>query len=183
MMRRMLLLGFAGFALAVVSLASPPPARAEMKLGEEKFKPGDKAPEFEKAFFLDGSPAKLSSLGGTKVLLLNFWGLRCGACLEEIPYLNAFAKKYAAKGLVVWGANTDGADAPTVRDTLKSLRMEVGYPIVLDPDFVVADAYTNFLVPLTLVIDRAGVVRYIHTGFEQGAEKQYEDAVVSALAR
>ena len=50
-----------------------------------------------------------------------------------------------------------------------------------DPEFVIADTYTNFLVPLTLVIDRAGVVRYIHTGFEPGAEKQYEAAVVKAL--
>ena len=184
MIRRMLVLGFAGLALAVVLLGSPAPhARAEGQLGEEKFKPGDKAPELEKAFFLDGSPVKLASLGGTKVLLLNFWGLRCGACLEEIPYLNVLANKYAAKGLVVWGANTDGADATTVRDTLKSLRVEVGYPVVLDPEFSVADTYTNFLVPLTLVIDRAGVVRYIHTGFEPGMEKQYEDAVVAALGR
>ena len=182
MMRRLLFLGFASIALAVVSLGSPATeARAEVKLGEDKFKPGDKAPEFEKGSFLDGSAAKLASLGGSKVLLLNFWGLRCGACLEEIPYLEALAKKYDGKGLAVWGVNTDGADATTVRDTLKSLRVTVSYPIVLDPDFVIADTYTNFLVPLTLVIDRAGVIRFIHTGFESGTEKQYEAAVVKAL--
>jgi peroxiredoxin len=45
----------------------------------------------------------------------------------------------------------------------------------------VTDVYTNFLVPLTLVIDKAGVVQYIHTGFEKGTEKHYEDAVKKAL--
>lgn len=177
-------LAFAGVFLAAGPLIGlVPSAHAEGKIGEDKFKPGDKAPEFEKGTFLDGSPAKLASLGGKKVLLLNFWGLRCGACLEEIPYLEVLAKKYGGKGVAVWGVNTDGADATTVRETLETLRITVSYPVVLDPEFSIADTYTNFLVPLTLVIDRGGVVRYIHTGFDAGTEKQYEAAVVKALER
>lgn len=150
-------------------------------MGGEKFKAGDKAPEFGKVTFLSGGEPRLGALAGKKVLLLNFWGLRCGACLEEMPYLEDFAKRYADKGLVVWGVNTDGVDGQTVIDTLKEVGVSISYPVVLDPEFLITDTYTNFLVPLTIVIDRGGIIRYIHTGYEKGVEKQYEDAVKKAL--
>jgi peroxiredoxin len=115
------------------------------------------------------------------VLLLNFWGLRCGACLEEMPYLEQIWKRYADKGLAVWGIDTDGVDATTIVDTLKEVKVSVTYPLLVDKDFAVTDVYTNFLVPLTIVIDKGGVITYIHTGFEKGTEKLYEDAVKKAL--
>jgi peroxiredoxin len=37
------------------------------------------------------------------------------------------------------------------------------------------------VVPHTLVIGRGGTIRYVHTGFEPGAEKQYEAALLTAL--
>lgn len=169
-------------ALVLAPLAGPVPAAlAQNKLGEDKFKPGDTAPEFEKAFFLDGKPAKIADLAGKKVLLLNFWGLRCGACLEEMPYLDALWRKYRDKGVAVWGVDTDGADVKTIQETLVSVKVSVGYPLITDVDFYVTDAYTNFLVPLTIVIDRKGIVRYIHTGFEKGLEAEYEAAITKAL--
>jgi peroxiredoxin len=157
-----------------------PEARAEMKMGEPKFKPGDKAPDFVSKD-LTGKEHKLSAYFGQKVVLLNFWGLRCGACLEEMPYLEAMAKKYAAKGLVVLGVDTDGVDVKTIQKTLKEVGVSVTYPLLTDEEFTISDTYTNFLVPLTLVIDKAGAVRYIHIGFEKGTEKDYEDAVKKAL--
>jgi len=154
-------------------------SRAEGLIGKDKFKPGDRAPEFEKAFFLDGREARLGAVAGQKVVLLNFWGLRCGSCLEEMPYLEALAQKYRDT-VVVWGVDTDGADAASIRDTLASLKVSVSYPLITDPEFMVTDTYTNFLVPLTIVIDRDGIIRYIHTGYEQGREKEYEAAVRKA---
>jgi peroxiredoxin len=171
-------IGAGALSLLVALAAAPAPAAA---MGEQKFKVGDKAPEFGKASFLDGKQPKLADLAGKRVLLLNFWGLRCGACLEEMPYLEELSKKYDGKDLVVWGVDTDGVDAQTVRDTLKEVQVSVTYPLVIDPEFAVTDVYTNFLVPLTLVIDKGGIIRYIHTGFEKGAEKHYEDAVRKAL--
>ena len=55
------------------------------------------------------------------------------------------------------------------------------YPVLVDPDFAVSDIYTSFVVPHTLVIDRKGIIRYVHTGFESGTEKQYEEALKQAL--
>ncbi|HWR97418.1 MAG TPA: TlpA disulfide reductase family protein [Candidatus Methanoperedens sp.] len=170
----------AGTALLLsMFLAAPAPLAAE-GMGDQKFKPGDTAPEFV-ASDLAGKEHKLSAYAGKNVVLLNFWGIRCGACLEEMPYLDAIAKKYAAQGLVTLGVDTDGVDAKTIVDTLKEVGVSVDYPLLTDEPFAITDVYTNFLVPLTIVIDRKGIIQYIHTGFEKGTEKHYEDAVKKAL--
>jgi peroxiredoxin len=172
----------AGLSLAVAVLLAGAPARlAAEGMSEDKFKVGDRAPEFGKAAFLDGREPKLAELAGKRVLLLNFWGLRCGACLEEMPYLEVISKAYADKGLVVLGVDTDGVDAQTVLETLAEVKVSVSYPLLTDEEFKITDVYTNFLVPLTIVIDKGGVIRYIHTGFEKGTEKKYEEAVKKAL--
>lgn len=161
-------------------IAAAPARLAAEGMGEQKFKPGDKAPDFA-AKDLEGKEHKLSTHAGKSVVLLNFWGLRCGACLEEMPYLEAIQKKYAGQGLVTLGVDTDGVDAKTVVETLQEVGVSVTYPLLTDEEFAVTDVYTNFLVPLTIVIDKGGVIRYIHTGFEKGTEKQYEDAARKAL--
>jgi peroxiredoxin len=168
--------------LALVALLSAAPAvHASSELGQDKFKPGDKAPDFTLKSIANAE-IKLSSYAGKQVVLLNFWGLRCGACLEEMPYLDKISTNYQGKGLVVLGVDSDGVGVDDVIATLKEVKVSVGYPLLVDPDFAVTDAYTNFLVPLTIVIDKKGIITYIHTGFEKGTEKQYEDAVKKALA-
>jgi len=166
-------------ALAAALALGVPAATASM--GDDKFKPGDVAPDFT-VKDTKNNDVTLSAFKGAKVVLLNFWGLRCGACLEEMPYLEDISKRYKDKNVVVLGVDTDGVGAEDVNATLAELSMTITYPLLLDPEFKVTDTYTNFLVPLTIVIDRKGIVQYIHTGFEKGTEKVYEDAVKKALA-
>jgi peroxiredoxin len=167
-------------ALAVALSAGLPSSAVAEGFGEEKFKAGDKAPDFT-TVDLDGNKVTLSSFNGSKVVLLNFWGLRCGACIEEMPHLNAIYGKYKDKGLVVLGVDTDGVDATIVRDTMKEVGIVADFTILLDMEFTITDTYTNFLVPLTLVIGKSGVIEFIHTGYESGNEKEYEKAVAQAL--
>lgn len=83
--------------------------------------------------------------------------------------------------MVLLAINADGVDAKIAVETMKDVGFDVTYPVLLDPDFQVTDTYTNFLVPLTIVIDKGGIIRYIHTGFEKGTEKEYEKAIKKAL--
>ncbi|HEY5998536.1 MAG TPA: TlpA disulfide reductase family protein [bacterium] len=173
--------GTAGVSLLLAAflVGSALPAAAE-GMGDQKFKPGDKAPDFVTKD-LAGKEQKLSTYTGKNVVLLNFWGIRCGACLEEMPYLEEIAKKYAGNGLVTLGVDTDGVDAKTIVETLQEVQVAVTYPLLLDEEFKITDTYTNFLVPLTIVIDKGGVIQYIHTGFEKGTEKHYDEAARKAL--
>jgi peroxiredoxin len=180
--RKGLLQGGRGLCAAlslILAVGAALPCFAE-GMAADKFKPGDKAPDFTLKN-LANADVKLSSYAGKNVVLLNFWGLRCGACLEEMPYLEKIGKSYQDKGLVVLGVDTDGVPAEDVVATLQEVQVAVSYPLLVDPDFSVTDAYTNFLVPLTIVIDKAGTIQYIHTGFDKGREKEYEQAVLKAI--
>lgn len=157
------------------------PAQA-LGAGDNKFQPGDKAPDFTLKD-LSGKDISLSSFAGKKVVLLTFFALRCGTCLMEAPYLEKTYQKLSGEDMTLLSVNTDGVDVQTAKDTMKDVGFKVTYPILLDPDFIASDTYTNFLVPLTLVIDRKGIVRYIHAGFQPGDEKKYEKAIRKAMKR
>ena len=146
-----------------------------------KFKIGDKAPDFTLQE-IGGQRVQLSVANKGKVVLLAFWSLRCGACLSEAPFLEQIHKGYGGKGVAVLSVVTDGVDAATTKSVMKEVGISPSYPVLMDPDFSASDTYTNFVVPHTLVIDRKGVIRYVHTGFEKDTEKQYEAALKLALA-
>ncbi len=167
--------------LAVVGTlvtAAALPAQAEELAS--KFKVGDKAQDFTLAD-TEGRKVQLSIANKGRVVLLAFWSLRCGACLQEAPFLEQLHKSFAGKGVTVLSVVTDGVDAAATKTIMKEVGVNPSYPVLVDPEFTVSDAYTNFVVPHTLVIDRKGIVRYVHTGFETGTEKQYEAALLKAL--
>jgi peroxiredoxin len=165
--------------LFVLTSVFPSVQASDFNFDEEKFKVGDKAPDFTLKN-LDGQPVSLSSFAGKKVIMLAFFGLRCGTCLMEAPFLETLHKKYEGR-MALLAINADGVDAKIAAETMKDVGFDITYPVLLDPDFQVTDTYTNFLVPFTLVIDKGGIIRYIHTGFEKGTEKEYEKAVEKAL--
>lgn len=72
--------------------------RAELNIGKE-------LPEFS-FVDLNGKKRKFSEFRG-KYVLLDFWGLWCPACRDEIPYLKEAYKRYQGRGLEIIGMNTD----------------------------------------------------------------------------
>jgi len=164
-------------AAALLALAAP--ARAA-SMADGKFRPGDQAADFTLQDTA-GNSVTLSQVLEQDVVLLAFFAMRCGTCLAEAPYLEQIHDKFDGKGMRLLAVNTDGVSAEVLAETLKSVGVTMSYTVLLDPEFAVSDAYTNFVVPLTLVIDRAGVVRYVHSGFETGVEKEYEKALRAAM--
>jgi len=164
--------------LGALATAAVPTALAE-DMGA-KFKVGDKAPDFTLQE-VGGGQVQLSEVNKEQVVLLAFWSLRCGACLQEIPPLEQLHLSYGGKGVAVISVVIDGVPAAATQDIMKEVGASPSYPVLVDPDFTASDTYTNFVVPHTLVIDRTGIIRYVHTGFEPGTEKQYEAALKEAL--
>ncbi len=174
-------LGVTVLALGATAMIMVPSAVSAQEKGfQEKFKPGDNAPDFT-ATDLDGNKVVLADFKGKKVVVLNFWGIRCGSCIEEMPFLEDIWQRYKSKEVAFLGVDTDGVNSDIIRGALKDLNLKPSYTLLLDLEFSITDTYTNFLVPLTLIIDKQGVVRYIHTGFEKGREKEYEEAVKKVL--
>jgi thiol-disulfide isomerase/thioredoxin len=108
------------------------------------------APDFELKS-LDGKTVHLSDYRG-KAVLLNFWATWCVPCKEEMPWLVAFQKQYAPKGLVILGIAMD-ASADPVRKFTKTV--QVNYPVLLGNQRI-ADKYYVKALPASIFIDRNG---------------------------
>ncbi|MGA2914745.1 MAG: TlpA disulfide reductase family protein [Sedimentisphaerales bacterium] len=68
---------------------------------------GKEAPELQQIKgWINSEPIKLADLRG-KVVLLDFWGIWCGACVEGMPNLIDLHEKYHDKGLVIIAIHTD----------------------------------------------------------------------------
>jgi len=146
---------------------------------------GQAAPAFQLQD-LEGHPLNLADLAGKKVVWLNFWGLRCGPCVRELPALQKIHETYASKGLLIIGLNADGVDAEFIRGQLAAREdlkaAGVTFPLAPDPDFAVIDAYGLMGAPLNVIIDKAGIIRYRHEGYEEGDEAHYVQVVEKILA-
>ncbi|HJT32049.1 MAG TPA: TlpA disulfide reductase family protein, partial [Pirellulales bacterium] len=119
----------------------------------------------------DGA-ATLDSFRG-KVILVDFWGTWCGACLARMPELRRLHEAYAASGLVIIGLHTtqgaEGAAAYVAEN-------HIPWPVGLDDDTQSATAYAVPHYPSFYLIDRTGVLRMANP-----YEGQLEAALQSLL--
>ncbi len=110
---------------------------------------------------LDGEEVSLSDYAG-EVVVVNFWATWCPPCRAEIPDLEAAYQAYQEKGLVVLGVNVEDP-ARAVESFVAE--MEMTYPVVLDETGKVMRAYRTPGLPMSVVLDREGVIRARHIGF------------------
>jgi peroxiredoxin len=148
---------------------------------ENKPGSGDAAPAFVVSD-LDGNKVDLAEiLKSGKVVLMNFWGLRCSSCIEEIGFLNPLFDKYASKGVVFLGVNVDGAKPDVVKKQMPAMANAPKFTVLPDPEFKIPDLYNLAGAPLSFVIGKDGVIQYRHEDFKQGDEKGIEEAIRKAL--
>ncbi|MDE3097074.1 MAG: TlpA family protein disulfide reductase [Chloroflexota bacterium] len=120
---------------------------------------GAVAPDF-RASLLDGSRATLSQFRG-RAVLLNFWASWCGACAAEIKDLQRLQQQRVG-GLAVIGVNV-GEGSGQARAFLHGA-MGATYASFLDPNRTIAGAFHVTGLPVSVFIDRGGVIRRIIAG-------------------
>lgn len=121
---------------------------------------GGPAPNFELETLYGGS-VRLSSLRG-RLVFLNFWATWCEPCKRELPAFQAFMAEQESGGPIILAINAGETDTQ-IRAFLNEYDV-AGIPILLDPDFRINDTYNADRIPITYVIDAAGMVRDWHLG-------------------
>jgi thiol-disulfide isomerase/thioredoxin len=105
--------------------------------------------------------------------LVDFWDYSCINCIRAIPYVRAWADKYKDSGLVVIGVHTPEFDIekemPNVQKAVN--KFGITYPVVLDNNYAIWNAFHNQAWPAHYFIDSKGKVRYEHFG-----EGEYEES-------
>ncbi len=169
---KQIVFGIVALALGVV----------EMKTADALPAIGSAAPDFALKSN-SGQNLRLSELRG-RVVLINFWASWCVPCAKELPLLNQLYAHYRAAGFVLLAVNVD--TLPKRRDAEDMLqRFKLGFPVLFDPAQTVVARYQEGsdkgAMPLTLIIDRDGRVRYVHRGYYSGYEKTYDQEVRELL--
>ncbi len=114
---------------------------------------GDTAPEF--SIRTDsGLTISRSNFGG-RLLVLNFWATWCPPCLEEMPSLDVFQKRFKDDGVVVLAISVD-EEEEAYRNVLQ--RVGVSFMTARDPTASISSGYGTFRYPETYVIDDRGKV-------------------------
>ena len=124
-----------------------------------------------------GENLRLSEFRGD-VVMINFWATWCGPCRQEMPLLDELYSRYQRVGFNLLGVNIDD-------DSRRAMRMieelGVNFPILFDARKEVSELYEVEAMPVTVIVDREGTVRYIHHGYKPGYEDKYLDQIRSLL--
>ena len=170
---------FAGAAVVVASGSSPTKVSGSVDVAHLPV--GPTTPGLGEARgWINSAPLKASDLSG-KVVVYDFWTYSCVNCVRTLPYLRAWYARYARDGLVVIGVHSPEfdfeKDHANVRAAVKRLRVD--YPVALDDDMAIWNAFGNQYWPEKYVTDRQGRLRYQHIG--EGGYRETEDVLRELL--
>ncbi|MBY5560334.1 cytochrome c biogenesis protein DipZ [Rhizobium leguminosarum] len=130
--------------------------------------------------WLNSEPLTTERLRG-KVVLVDFWTYSCINCIRTIPYVRAWAEKYADQGLVVIGVHAPEFAFEKKIDNVKKAigDFQIGYPVAIDNDYSIWRAFENSYWPAAYLIDAKGQIRYHHFG--EGNYNRTEKAIQDLL--
>lgn len=140
-----------------------------------KLLPGMSAPYFRLESF-DGKKVASDDLKG-KVVLIDFWEVWCGPCIESMPKIQALHTRYQSKGFSVLGITNDLAQLSSARKFAE--RKKIQFPLLIGNGQLKYDYQLN-AVPLYVLIDRKGIIRLVSLGYNEEVEQMIE-AVLKQL--
>ncbi len=124
-----------------------------------------------------GENLRLSENRGD-VVLINFWATWCGPCRQEMPLLDDLYGRYQRVGFNLLGVNID-------EDSRRAMQMVqelgVNFPVLFDENKEVSKLYEVAAMPVTILVDREGIVRHVHHGYKPGYEEKYLTEIRSLL--
>jgi len=120
---------------------------------------GPAAPGFD-AIAVDGRELSLSALRG-RIVMLHFWARWCGACEGDLEIFQDLHEKYPPEDLAVVGIAHASGTNQEVQDF--AVAAGIGFPNMQATDEL-REAYGAAVFPTTVVVDRAGRIRYRANG-------------------
>jgi peroxiredoxin len=155
----------AGAALALFALSATAAEPGSTLVGQP-------APDFTERS-MSGGNLRLSEHRG-EVVLVGFWTSWCGTCRAYLEHLGRLHATYGSAGLVVVGVSLDD-DARRASSLLQAV--DAKFPNVFDARKQLGPAWRVSDVPMTVLIDRAGVVRHVHGDLQRRDEPRLVEEI------
>ncbi len=185
-MRKLLLAALtSSLALAGCARSALPPLTGPTSTGSasqrmESAGSGEGGPlQFQVKRYPDNAPYDVAADRGS-VVLLDVWATWCEPCRDALPLYEQLAREYGRRGLKVYALNVD-EDPRAIPAFLHETK--VALPILVDENAKVAEqALKVRLMPTTYLVDRKGVVRFVHEGFAEEFLQKYQNEIEQLLA-
>ncbi|MBN1566481.1 MAG: redoxin domain-containing protein [Acidobacteria bacterium] len=167
------LIAYVALGLALITLAgcTQPPAEVEQAV-----QVGLKAPAFTLPD-LSGQQVTLDQFKG-KVVMLEFWATWCGPCRMTMPLMESIQKEFG-DNLILLTINLQ-EPMDVVRDYVRA--ENVHSRVLLDEEGSVGLLYGTDSIPLQILIDKQGIVRFIQAGFGPGTPSQLRGEIKRLIA-
>ncbi|SEU38481.1 TlpA family protein disulfide reductase [Stigmatella erecta] len=134
---------------------------------------------FEVKRYPGNEPYSVASDRGS-VVLLDVWATWCEPCRDSLPLYEQLAKEYGPRGLKVYALNVD-EDERAIPAFVAATK--VALPILVDANAAVAEKTLKVrMMPSTFLVDRRGVVRFVHEGFTEEFLQKYQTEIEQLLA-
>jgi len=109
---------------------------------------------------LDGKPVSLAAFAGRPVLV-HFWATWCPICRAEQGSIDALARDVPVITVAMQSGDRDAV--------VQHLRKEeLSFPVLNDPDGVIAAQWGVRAVPASFIVDGAGQIRFLEIGYTTG---------------
>lgn len=96
-----------------------------------------------------------------KVILFNLSADWCGPCREEATHLEALYNEYKSRGFQVITILISGSPSSWVQE------YNLTFPVLDDNNETIWNIYGEGYVPLNIIVDRDGIIRYKETGYDE----------------
>lgn len=126
---------------------------------------GDDAPSF-RARTLNGSETISNTDLEGKVVFVDFWASWCPPCLKSLPEFETLQTSFSGRDdVVVLAINLD-ENPQDAKDFIN--KIDVSYKILADKEGVIPESFGVNAMPTSYIIDKSGVIRYVHSGYKSG---------------
>ena len=129
---------------------------------------GAKAPDVFLNPLSQGRPNPLADLYNEAPVLLVFWASWCPSCVQEIPLLNKWHRKFAPQGLKILGINVQES-----REEVRKFKeaKAIDYPIALDEKGEIAEAFGVAGIPSAVFLAKGGKILYYGFSLPQNIDR------------
>ena len=108
----------------------------------------------------------------SKIVLLDFWELWCGSCIQSLPKVEAITKKYSSEGLITIGIIKDDLDRAKKHLSKEFITFK---QVMGNKELISIFKVTS--VPRYILIDRKGIIKNIYYGYSEDIEKNIKSLI------
>jgi thiol-disulfide isomerase/thioredoxin len=124
------------------------------------------APEY-KLLTLQGDTL-MSSDYSNKVVVMDFWATWCEPCKKQFPVMEKIYKNYKGNEKVAFLVVNSNMRGDSFDKALKFINQNsYDLPFVNDIKSTTSTNFHVFALPTTIIIDKKGIIRLTHTGYEE----------------